>query len=159
MRGNGHTCSDLAISLAQGRYFRGLLLLLVLFIFRVAGQLVQKLHPISVLPPFERWFSGALAYEWLLGSQILIIFIMSHIVFRFARKRIVPKANLGKWLVVVGGVYFSVMAIRLILGLTIAIDHSWLGATIPAIFHLVLALFILLVGRFHLYFAKDGEVV
>lgn len=35
-----------------------LLVLFLFFCFRVAAQLIQRIHPIGFLPPFEAWHSG-----------------------------------------------------------------------------------------------------
>ena len=53
-------------------------------------------------------------------------------------------------LLVIGWFYFGLMGIRLIVGLTIAPDHYWFSARLPTVFHMVLASFILVYGRFHL---------
>jgi hypothetical protein len=101
------------------------------------------------LPPFGAWYSGALAYPWLLASQILIIAVMAWVIAGFAKGSILARRKLGVWLLALGGIYFAVMLFRLIAGFTFAIDHHWLGAHIPAFFHIVLASFVLLVGHFH----------
>ena len=46
-----------------------LLGLLLLFFFRVAAQLIQAYSPVTSLPPFETWQSGALPYPLLVSSQ------------------------------------------------------------------------------------------
>jgi hypothetical protein len=43
---------------------------------------------------------------------------------------------------------------RLLIGLTVAPDHYWFSARLPTLFHLVLACFILIYGRFHLIFGR-----
>jgi len=137
----------------HGRYLPYLLLLFTLFLFRVVGQLVQFFYPISFLPPFSSWQSGALAYRWLFGTQIFIIILFSITLRGFARQTTRPNHRWGKWLIGVGSIYLGVMVLRLLAGVTVAKGHPWWGATIPAFFHLVLATFILLVGHFHLRFA------
>ena len=47
-----------------------------------------------------------------------------------------------------GGVYFTVMAFRLFAGLTLLTEHSWFAASLPALFHIVLATFILTLGHY-----------
>ena len=125
-----------------------------LFIFRVTAQLIQKFYALPFLPPFEAWYSGALAYPWLLASQILIILVMIWVIAGFVKGRISARRKLGAWLLVLGGIYFLVMLFRLIAGFTFAANHHWLGAHIPAFFHIVLASFVLLVGHFHRYSNK-----
>ncbi len=133
----------------HARYTIWLYLCFGFFLFRVSAQLIQKFYALPFLPPFEAWYSGALAYHWLLVSQILIIAVMGWVVAGFAKGRILARRKLGVWLLALGGVYFMVMLFRLIAGFTFATDHPWLGAYIPAFFHIVLASFVLLVGHFH----------
>ena len=129
-----------------------------LFIFRVIAQLTQKFYNIHFLPPFEDWYSGALNYSWLLVSQILIIAVMGWVIVGFVKNRIVLKPRLGTWLLGIGSMYFFVMLFRLIAGFTLAVGHYWLGAHIPAFFHMIIASFILLVGHFHYTQGNKKEV-
>jgi len=103
----------------------------------------------AFLPPFEAWYSGSMAYPWLLASQIPIIVVMVWVINGFAKGRIPARRKLGIWLLALGGIYFVVMLFRLIAGFAFATHHHWLGAHIPAFFHIVLASFVLLVGHFH----------
>lgn len=61
----------------------------------------------------------------------------------------VPSAKTGRALLVIGAIYFGLMCVRLIIGLTVAPDHFWFRARLPTLFHLVLACFMLVYGRFH----------
>lgn len=133
------------------RYTPWLCLCFGLFIFRVSAQLIQKFYNLPFLPPFEAWYSGALVYPWLLTSQILIIVVMGWVIAGFAKGRIIPRHKLGAGLLALGSIYFVVMLFRLIAGFAFAADHPWLGAHIPAFFHIVLASFVLFVGHFHRY--------
>lgn len=137
------------------RYLPGLLLCHALFILRVLCQLLQLVHPVSLLPPFESWHSGALPYGWLLCSQLAIITAFSLVVRGFFRRSTLPRRRVGRWLITFGSLYFGVMMVRLIAGLTIAGTHPWFGATIPAFFHLVLASFLLLCGHFHWIYGDE----
>lgn len=131
------------------RYLPWLCLLAALFIFRVLAQLIQKFYNLPFLPPFSSWYSGALSYSWLLLSQIIIIFILALTIQGFAQQTILPNRRLSHWLIIFGSIYFTLMLLRLIAGLTFAASYPWLGAKIPAFFHIVLASFVLLVGHFH----------
>ena len=142
------------VALRQRRYVLWLSVLFCLFVFRVAAQLIQKIFNLPFLPPFVDWDSGALSYGLLLCSQFLIILILCWIIFAFARMTLVPRRRLGKWLLAFGTVYFGVMVFRLIAGLTFAARDPWLGAKIPALFHIVLASFVLLVGHFHFAYGE-----
>jgi hypothetical protein len=141
----------------QHTYFRLLLALWLLFLFRVIVQALQKWSPVDIFPAFDRWYSGALAYGWLLSAQLIILILMARVVVGFLKGMQTPNRRYGQWFIGIGMVYFGVMLVRLILGLTIAIDHPWLGMTIPAVFHLVLALFLLVMGHFHVQNSSAGE--
>ncbi|TCV85922.1 hypothetical protein [Sulfurirhabdus autotrophica] len=133
----------------QRQYFYWLLFFYTLFIFRVCAQLIQKYYALSFLPQFERWYSGALPYPWLLLSQIVIIVLLALVIRPFHKGRARASYRTGIFLLIPGAMYFVLMVFRLVAGLTFAKHHSWLGATIPAIFHIVLASFALLLGHFH----------
>ena len=137
-------------TLAQ-RSFHGVLLwsLTALFAFRVAAQLVQFASPIPALPAFDAWQGSGLGYPVLLASQLAILSIMIRGSSRVSRRtRAVPRV--GVWLLALGGVYFSAMAVRLVLGLTVLGHMSWFAKPLPALFHLVLAGFVLTLGHYHL---------
>lgn len=141
----------------QRVYFRLLLALWLLFLFRVLAQALQRWSPVDILPAFDRWYSGALTYDWLLSAQLIILILMARVVVVFFKGMQSPNRRYGQWFTGIGVVYFGVMLVRLALGLTIARDHPWLGMTIPAVFHLVLALFLLVMGHFHLQNSSVGE--
>ena len=130
-------------------YAFGLWLLWALFCFRVLGQLVQHLHPVSFLPAFDVWQSGVVSYEVLLCSQLLILLLMAFVSYRFSSNVVTPGRRLGIGLLWVGGLYFTLMLGRLIIGLFILPGHQWFGQWLPSLFHLVLALFIILPGIYH----------
>lgn len=48
----------------------------LLFALRVIAQPLSQIGYFSYLPHFEAWYSGALSYPVLLGSQVMILFIM-----------------------------------------------------------------------------------
>ncbi len=137
----------------SGKNVRGyawlLLVLMSLFVIRVIAQLHQAWHPVAFLPSFEVWQSGALPYPLLLASQIIIAGCGLRVVRRMFKGAVVPVRKQGKILLVLGGLYFLVMTIRLVIGLMVAPNHFWFGAKLPTFFHLVLAAFLLVLGRFH----------
>ena len=137
------------------KYLIWFLVLLLLFCFRVVAQFIQAFYPVDFLPPFEAWQSGALPYWLLVVFQFIIILVCINVVIRFARGKATPSYKAGRIYLALGGVYFSVMLFRLVVGLTFATDHNWFGARIPTVFHLVLASFLLLLGRFHY---KYGQI-
>ena len=130
-------------------YSHWLMAFLALFVFRVLAQLVQSSYPVSFLPPFEAWHSGALPYRALLGIQLLIIAYCAQVVRKFRSNTVTPSSKTAKICITLGGIYFFVMLFRLTAGLSFASDHLWLGVLIPTLFHLVLASFLLTVGFFH----------
>jgi len=120
-----------------------------LFLLRVLGQLVQNLSDISFLPPYEKWQGSTVAYPLLLASQVLILGFMGVVIKGLILRRTKANSQMGSWLLVIGSLYFGAMFLRLLGGLTFASDHPWWAATIPTFFHLVLASFVLVLGRFH----------
>ena len=123
--------------------------LTTLFAFRVAAQLVQYASPVRSLPPFEAWQGGRLSYPVLLTSQLLILAVMIWGTSTVSRR--VPAARrIGIWLVTLGSAYFGSMGARLMLGLTILAHVTWFAKPLPALFHMVLAGYVLTLGHYHL---------
>ena len=120
-----------------------------MFSLRVFAQLLQAGFPVEPLPPFEAWASGALPYWVLVICQVLIIIACARVIWRLHVGLIVPSATTGKVLLILGSIYFGLMCLRLIIGLTVATDHYWFSARLPTFFHLVLAGFVLVYGWFH----------
>jgi len=131
------------------KYSYWLLAFLCLFVFRVLAQLIQAIRPVAILPAFDSGQIGALSYQLLLASQIAIIILLGSIFWQFRAGKVTPGPRLGMICLSVGVVYFSVMLFRLIAGYSFANEHAWLGVHSPAIFHLILASFLLGVGLFH----------
>jgi len=129
--------------------------LTALFALRVAAQLVQFVRPISALPTFEAWQGSGLGYPVLLASQLVILIIM----IRGARgvsRHVRGGRRVGRWLLAFGSVYFVAMAVRLALGLTLLGHVSWFAKPLPALFHLVLAGYVLTLGHYHLRTSAEG---
>ena len=126
-----------------------LLMLTGLFGFRVLAQIVQVWYPVDFLPPYSAWHSGALPYSWLVGVQGVILVICLRIVWGIFNGTITSSRKKGRILFVLGIIYIFTMLTRLIVGLIIGSDHFWFGAILPTVFHLVLAVFVILYGRFH----------
>lgn len=120
-----------------------------LFCFRVISQLLQSKFSVPFLPPFEVWHSGALPYQYLVLLQLLIVIIYGAICIRFTLEKVVPKKWIGKFFITLGVLYAGAMAIRLFVGL-FANSSAWFHAYLPIFFHFILALFLLVVGLFHL---------
>lgn len=130
------------------RYFPWLLVLFGLFVFRVLAQFVQSIHPVQILPPFEAWHGAVLPYPLLVIFQMIIIVVLTIVLLRVRSDAIVP-SQWKYWVCfTLGGLYFSFMAFRLFAGLTFLSDNLWYSNSLPALFHIVLATFILLFGRY-----------
>jgi len=124
-------------------------LCLGLFVLRVTAQCVQWLSPLEWLPAFGRWQGSNLSYPLLFAVQFMLIVGMAAVAWRVATRRASPNRRLGVVLMVVGLLYFSAMASRLLLGVTVLADRAWFATVLPALFHLVLATFVLTWGAYH----------
>lgn len=125
-----------------------LLILLALFCFRVLAQLVQLSEGLSFLPGFDAWHSASIPYPALLGSQLCIIFLSFYVIAKINSGSYRANSARSKILFWLGWLYFSFMFVRFILSVTIMQSHAWFGATLPAIFHMVLALFLVVLGSY-----------
>jgi hypothetical protein len=135
--------------LTARRYGIGFWLLFLLFAFRVVAQPLALVVHNAVLPPFESWHSAALPYSVLLASQVVILTALGWTAWRFTVGERRPRRTVGAVALTLGGLYFAVMLVRLVLGLTALSGQRWFASPIPTVFHLVLATFLLLYGHFH----------
>ena len=126
--------------------------LLGLFCTRVLGQVLVAFFDVTFLPPMEQWFSGLLAYPYLLTSQILIIGLLIKVCTDlsrgtgfFARSR--PLFAQGA--LYFGYVYLAAMVLRYIARMSLYPEERWFGGAIPIVFHWVLASYVILFGRAH----------
>lgn len=131
------------------RYAPWLWLLSGLFAVRVVAQPLALSIDVWFLPPFESWHGGVLPYPVLLVAQLLILSWQVRTAQRFTIGEVIARRRIGTLMLVLGGVYFVVMLIRFVLGMTILSEHRWFASPLPAFFHLVLASFLLLYGHFH----------
>jgi hypothetical protein len=122
-----------------------------LFVLRILGQLVQEVGSVSFLPPREDWQGSALPYPLLLGLQLLIVggFIWGEQQVRHERWR--RKRRLGKFLLLSGTVYGGAMLLRLIAGAANFTTEPWFHKPIPAAFHVVIASYLLILAKYHLF--------
>jgi hypothetical protein len=132
-------------------------LLFALFLCRVVAQPLALVVHADILPPFEAWHSGAVPYGLLFASQILILAACAWTAWRFSTGAVKPRRAVGLAATAVGGVYFAGMMARLILGATVLRDVRWFASPVPTLFHLVLAGYLLLLGRFH--YVHGGQPV
>ena len=126
--------------------------LLALFVVRVAGQALVAFLGVPWLPPMSEWYSGLLAYRFLLPSQLLIIVLLAAVCRDFTRGRgwfVTPRPRLGGWVLWLGYAYLAAMIGRYVIRMALHPEARWLGGVLPIVFHCVLATFVILFGRYH----------
>lgn len=141
----------------QQSYVLGSWTLLALFCGRVLAQFVQRHAPVDYLPAFEQWQGSGLPYGWLLAGQIAILVTMFWFAMRLRRRRLVPRPVLGRALLLAGAVYLAGKTARLGPGLTLMTHPPWFAKPLPAVFHMVLACYILMPGRLHCHLGQKGN--
>ena len=127
-------------------------LLLAGFVGRVAGQMLVAFWGVTWLAPLSEWMSGLMPYTYLLPSQLLIIAVYAKVCLDFTRGCgwfVRPRAAFGRGVLYFGYVYFAGMIVRYGLQMILRPETRWLGGTIPIVFHLVLAGFVILFGLWH----------
>ena len=130
------------------RYLPWMLALAALFVLRVLAQAVQWAGPVPFLPPFDTWQGSGLPYPALLASQVLIVGLLARALVVVRSRSMRPATWKHRACFVLGGAYFAAMAFRLAAGLTFLSDVGWFAESLPALFHLVLAMFVLLFGHY-----------
>lgn len=144
---------------ASPPYAAILWVLILLFLLRTIGQLIQYFSPVEWLPQLEAWQGSTLPYGFLLFSQLIILVAMIRITRQHASGCVRRSASKGKWLLAFGTIYFVAMASRLVIGLAHLSAHPWFYKFIPALFHLVLATFVLLIAGYHMnWVARDDKM-
>ena len=124
-------------------------MLSALFAGRVLGQAIQAWFPVTFLPPAERFQGSTLPYWLLLAAQAAILAAMLYLSRRMQTGALVPRRRLGLALLAVGGLYMVVALGRIGIGLGVEEAHPWFRTWIPALFHVVLAAFVLTVSLYH----------
>lgn len=133
-------------------------ILLSLFCFRVFGQLIQSFFPVAFLPSFDDWHSGTLPYPLLVSFQFAIIIIFSYTCIRISKGLINPMTGKGKKILVLGSIYAIVMLARCFLRMYTFPTERWFGGCIPILFHLILALFIMTLGLYHVQAGRKSSI-
>jgi hypothetical protein len=146
------TITDVAIYTDLGpRATAGYLLVLtVLFVFRVAGQLLVVLRSPAWLPPMHQWH--LMPYRLLLPIQIVFIALMALIMVSLVRgSGPLAAANpaFGRLLIGFSFVYAAVMAVRYVVRMYRRPGERWFGGAIPIVFHFVLAAFLFTWGKYN----------
>ncbi len=139
---------------ASQPYTKWLWLCTGLFAFRVVSQLAALLFKPNFLPTFESWHGGVLPYPLLLITQVLIFTWLVWTAWQFSQSKVYPRRRLGMVIIILASLYFLVMLLRLLLGLTILSEHRWFASYLPAFFHLVLASYLFLYAHFHFRHGK-----
>lgn len=130
----------------------------LLFLIRIVGQLIQQVDSVLWLPPLAAWQGSSLPYAILLPAQLIIWAAMICTSHRHASGRVKRSRTRGKWLLLLGGLYFLSMTTRLVVGIAGLSTIPWFQKSIPAFFHLVLAAFILSIAAFHMnWLGKTNE--
>ncbi|MFC7289400.1 hypothetical protein ACFQPC_15235 [Herminiimonas glaciei] len=137
------------------RYSNLLYLLASLFLVRVVGQAVQYWFPLAALPAFGDFQGSSLPYALLLSIQLLMLAFMYRAAWRLGSGKLRPNSRVGRWLMALGTIYMAGSLLRIMIGLTVTDAMAWFTSWIPAMFHVVLAAFILTLAIFHLR-AKDN---
>lgn len=116
-----------------------------LFTLRIVAQPLSLLVP--GLPAFDTWHGSVMPYPVLLASQLAILALMISVNIRLGRHHPLPRPGLARMLTLFGWVYFMGMLVRLVVGQSIDAAPAWFDRPLPSFFHLVLATWILIVGR------------
>lgn len=122
--------------------------LLALFVLRVAGQVVVALRAPRWLPEMKQWYSGLIPYPVLLPIQLVFVAVMAAIARDVGRGTGVfagAGPSWGRFLVGFAIVYAASMAVRYVRWRRTPpeLRRAW----IPIVFHVVLAGFIGVYGR------------
>lgn len=124
-------------------------LLLLAFTGRVAAQVMQFVAPVEWLPEYAHWHSSLLPYPVLLFFQVLIIAGSVWFLIKLGNGRFIPRRRRGRTLLILGSVYLTGAVLRLVLGQTIYKGNFFFDSPIPASFHIVLALMVLIWATAH----------
>ena len=127
-----------------------LLLFSLLFLLRVAGQLLVVLRAPVWLPPMHEWH--LMPYRLLLPSQIAILAFMALLevsIFRGWSPLGSASPRAGSLLIGFSALYAGVMAVRYAVRMYRRPEERWFGGSIPIVFHFVLAAFVFTWGKFN----------
>jgi hypothetical protein len=116
------------------------------FLLRAVGQALVVFAGADWLPAAEHWQSGLLPYPLLLASQLGILALIAVIVrdaWRGRGRLVSPMPRLGHAVRWFGIVYFAAMVVRYAVTMAVRPEWRWFGHSIPVLFHLVLATFLL----------------
>jgi hypothetical protein len=121
----------------------------VLFGLRVAGQAIQVWSPQDWLPATDAFQGSKLPYELLLTTQIAILLLMFDATWRLQRFRRPMAARTLRVVDGFGRIYLAGSLARIVIGLTCPAAPEWFSTWIPAVFHVVLAAFLMTLAHTH----------
>lgn len=122
-----------------------LVLFTLLFLVRVAGQLLVWRRAPRWLPPMREW--NLVPYPVLLPIQLAFLAAMATIAATL--DRVEPRPTLGHFLIALAILHSATMAVRYAVRMWRRPHDRWFGGAIPIVFHLVLAAFLLTWGSYH----------
>ena len=126
----------------------------VLFLFRVLGQVYVAVYAPRWLPPMREWYSGLLPYYMLLPAQLVILALMIIVAYDYTREDgylLVTSTLKGTVLIGLAMAYLSAMVSRYVITMARHPERRWLGGTIPIALHCVLAAFLFMVGSYRFF--------
>ena len=133
----------------RATYAALLWLLTMAFAMRVLGQALQRWAPQPFLPPFDGFQGSNLPYGLLLSVQLVILVVMTIVCRRVQTGSLVPSARAGTVLMWAGWIYVTVSVARIVVGLSWPAAPAWFSTWIPAVFHVVLAAYVLTLAYYH----------
>ncbi len=133
----------------RATYTASLWMLTILFAMRVFGQALQRWAPQPFLPPFDAFQGSNLPYWLLLSVQLVILVVMIVVARRVQTGLLAPSARAGTVLALVGWIYMTLSVGRIAVGLSAPAAPAWFSTWIPAVFHVVLAAYVLTLAHYH----------
>ena len=133
----------------RATYAALLWLLTMAFAMRVLGQALQRWAPQPFLPPFDAFQGSNLPYGLLLSVQLVILVVMTIVCRRVQTGSLAPSARAGTVLMWAGWIYVTVSVARIVVGLSWPAAPAWFSTWIPAVFHVVLAAYVLTLAYYH----------
>jgi hypothetical protein len=133
----------------RATYTASLWMLTILFAMRVFGQALQRWAPQPFLPPFDAFQGSNLPYWLLLSVQLVILVVMIVVARRVQTGSLAPSARAGTVLALVGWIYMTLSVGRIAVGLSAPAAPAWFLTWIPAVFHVVLAAYVLTLAHYH----------
>jgi hypothetical protein len=134
------------------RTARALWALLALFVARVTGQALVAFAGVPWLPAMAEWYSGILPYPILFPLQIALVVLLGRVCVEFGRGEgffVRPNRAFAAPLWWLGWLYAGSMVVRYAATMIVRPEARWHHGTIPIVFHIVLATFVILVARHH----------